>query len=124
MAPSRNARRLALLLMSLYLPPGCGAPQPFDLTAAAAARPPAFQAPVPESFRLANGLTVWLLPSTRVPLSTMTLLVRAGSGLDPRGKEGLAALTATMLDEGAGERGAIAIAEELEQLGAQLSIET
>jgi zinc protease len=123
MVVTRNATGLAIL-MSLCLPPGCGAPQPLDLTASAAVRPPAFQAPVPESFRLANGLTVWKLPSARVPLSTLTLLVRAGSAFDPAGKEGLAALTATMLDEGAGALAAIALAEEIDHLGAQLAIET
>ncbi len=48
------------------------------------------------------------------------LLVRRGAADDPVDKEGLAAITVDMLDEGSGERSAIQIHEELARLGAQL----
>ena len=48
------------------------------------------------------------------------LLVRRGAADDPPGKEGLAALTADMLDEGSGGRSAIEMHEALARLGAQL----
>ena len=47
-------------------------------------------------------------------------MFRTGAAADPPGKAGLASLTAEMLDEGAGARDALAIAAELEQLGADL----
>ena len=50
----------------------------------------------------------------------MNLLVQAGSGDDPCGKFGVASLTAAMLDEGAGTRSALEIADEVEFLGASL----
>jgi zinc protease len=56
---------------------------------------------------------------TQVPLVAFTLLIRRGASSDPAGKEGLAAVTADMLDEGSGDRSAIEIHEALARLGAQ-----
>ena len=47
------------------------------------------------------------------------LLVRRGAADDPSGQEGLAAITADMLDEGTGAMSAIEIHEALARLGAQ-----
>ena len=49
------------------------------------------------------------------------MVVRAGSGDDPTGKFGTASLTAAMLDEGAGTRSALEMADAVEFLGATLS---
>ena len=46
---------------------------------------------------------------------------RAGIGADPAGKFGLASLTADMIDEGAGSRAALEIADAVDFLGAELS---
>jgi predicted Zn-dependent peptidase len=54
---------------------------------------------------------------------SLDVILRAGSAADPKGKEGLAALTAAMLDEGAGARSALEIADEIDYLGAELRIE-
>ena len=43
-----------------------------------------------EHFQLANGLTVVVMPNTRIPAVTHLLVVKAGSGDDPYGKSGLA----------------------------------
>ena len=51
------------------------------------------------------------------------LLVRHGSAADPAGQEGLAALTADMLDEGSGNRSAIELHEALAGIGARLDID-
>lgn len=80
--------------------------------------------PVPEAFVLANGLPVRFVKTDHVPLVTIALVVPCGSASDPDGKEGLASLTASMLDEGAGPRVALDLAEEFEFLGASLSIDT
>lgn len=69
---------------------------------------------------LANGLEVRIVEQHEVPLVQVNLLVRAGSASDPRGKYGLASLTADMLDEGAGTRDALELADAIEFLGAQL----
>jgi zinc protease len=78
--------------------------------------------PAPEVFELSNGLEVWYLRSSELPLVALEVVLRAGSAADPAGKEGLAALAATMLDEGAGGRGALELAGEIDFLGAELSL--
>ena len=80
---------------------------------------PALPFPAIEKATLENGLRVWTVRHTQVPLVAFTLLVRRGAASDPAGKDGLAAVTADMLDEGSGERSAIEIHEALARLGAQ-----
>jgi predicted Zn-dependent peptidase len=83
-----------------------------------AARP--FFFPAIDKSALASGLRVWTIRHPAIPVVTLTLLVRRGAADDPRGKEGLAAMTVDMLDEGSGSRSAIEIHEALARLGAQL----
>jgi predicted Zn-dependent peptidase len=56
------------------------------------------------------------------PIVSMSLMMRSGADCDPPGREGLASSTAEMLDEGAGTRTALEVAEELEQIGADLYV--
>jgi predicted Zn-dependent peptidase len=74
-----------------------------------------------EKHALTNGLPVWIVEAHEVPLAQVNLVIHAGSGDDPRGQYGLASLTAAMLDEGAGARSALEIADAAEFLGADLS---
>ena len=76
--------------------------------------------PAIEKHELKNGLDVWLVEAHEVPLVQVNLVVHAGSGDDPADAFGLASLTAAMLDEGAGSRSALEIADEVEFLGAEL----
>jgi predicted Zn-dependent peptidase len=78
-----------------------------------------FPFPAIEKSTLPNGLRVWTVHHAQVPLVAFTLLIRRGSSSDPVGKEGLAAVTADMLDEGSGDRSAIEIHEALARIGAQ-----
>ena len=70
---------------------------------------------------LSNGLVVWLVEAHEVPIVQVTLVIRAGGGDDPQGKFGAANLTSAMLDEGAGARSALEIADAIEFLGATLA---
>jgi len=70
---------------------------------------------------LSNGLPVWLIEAHEVPLAQINLVVLAGTGDDPAGKFGVASLTAAMLDEGAGTRSALELADAIEFLGADVS---
>jgi predicted Zn-dependent peptidase len=70
---------------------------------------------------LPNGLQVWIVEQHKVPVANVTLVVKAGAGADTRGKFGLASLTAEMLDEGAGARTALQLADAVDYLGAGLS---
>jgi hypothetical protein len=78
-----------------------------------------FPFPAIEKSTLPNGMRVWTVHHTQMPLVAFTLLVRRGASSDPHGKEGLAAVTADMLDEGSGDRSAIEMHEALARLGAQ-----
>jgi predicted Zn-dependent peptidase len=69
---------------------------------------------------LSNGVGVWIVEAHKVPLVQVNLLIQAGSGDDPAGKFGIASLTSAMLDEGAGSRSALQIADDAEFLGADL----
>ena len=70
---------------------------------------------------LANGLEVYVVPVHKAPVVDVTLIVRAGATRDPDDLPGLATFTAGMLDEGAGNRTALQIAEEIDYLGAEMS---
>lgn len=78
-----------------------------------------FSFPTIEKSTLASGLRVWSVRHADVPVVSLMLLVRRGSAGDPPGKEGLAAMTADMLDEGSGGLSAIDIHEALARIGAQ-----
>jgi predicted Zn-dependent peptidase len=82
--------------------------------------PPQLKLPAIHKRALSNGVPVWVVEAHEVPLAQITLLIKAGSSDDPAGKYGLASLTAAMLDEGAGSRSALAIADEIDFLGADL----
>jgi zinc protease len=68
---------------------------------------------------LPNRLNLWTVRHPNVPVISLVLLVRGGSATDPAGQEGLAALTADMLDEGSDGRSAIEMHEALARIGAQ-----
>jgi zinc protease len=83
---------------------------------------PTFKPPTAVRSKLSNGLTLLVVENPRQPIVTLRLVVPgAGSAADPRGKAGLAAFTADLLDEGSGARSAIQVSEEVESLGATLS---
>jgi zinc protease len=66
-------------------------------------KPLAFQVPQAKEARikLKNGITAYLVPDpTGQPMVTLSVLVRGGSYLEPKGKEGLAGLMATLLRTG------------------------
>jgi predicted Zn-dependent peptidase len=81
--------------------------------------PRAFTFPAVTRSTLTNGLRVWTVPHPQVPLVALMLLVSRGAASDPPGREGLAAITADMLDEGSGDRSAIEMHEALAAIGAQ-----
>src|SRR3954469_19346252 len=83
--------------------------------------PPALKLPAIQKRTLSNGLPVWIVELHKVPVAHVSLVVKSGSGADPKGKYGLASLTADMLDEGAGARDALQIADAVDYLGANLA---
>ncbi len=132
-------RRFAALLVSSTLLAGCGAGQAAPPTAptapvpsakpAQAAKPavdrsklpapgpaPEWSLPPAQTWALSNGVEVYYLKQGNTPLVSLILVLPRGSATDPPGKSGLTALTADMLDEGAGGRSALQLSQELQRL--------
>ena len=73
--------------------------------------------------RLSNGLAVWVIERARMPVASLALLLDRGTSSDPADRPGLAALATDLLDEGAGERDAIQLADAFERLGSRLDLD-
>ena len=82
-------------------------------------RDPAFQFPPIARHTLHNGLQVRTIEHSTVPVVSIVVQVDGGAVADPPGREGLAAITADMLDEGTGSLTAIDVSEGLARIGAQ-----
>jgi zinc protease len=78
--------------------------------------------PLPKSVRLKNGLRLLHLPRHDLPLVHLSLVLRSGHAADPAGEPGVAFATAALVDEGAGERTALDISADLQDLGTALYI--
>ena len=89
-------------------PPALGADRPF-------------LAPEVKSARLDNGMQIFVVERRDLPMVSVTLATRAGSGSDPRGKEGLASLAVQVMRRGTKTRKAIDIDVTLGNLGTQLT---
>lgn len=101
-------------------PPPPPDPEAFRATAPAPSAPRPYKFPNVERLTLDNGLRVLVAPTTSAPLVTVRAVIRSGGAHDPANHAGLATLAADLVDEGAGKRTAIQIAEELGNLGASL----
>jgi len=82
--------------------------------------PPALKLPQIQKRQLSNGLPVWIVELHKVPVAQVNLVVLSGTAADPAGKFGIASLTAAMLEEGAGSRSALEVADAVDYLGADL----
>lgn len=82
--------------------------------------PPRLILPPIQEFRLGNGLRVMLMEKHQVPVVQVTVLIGAGTANDPDDRIGLAAMMADMMDEGAGKRDALELADAVDFLGARL----
>jgi len=85
---------------------------------------PQFTLPLGETFRLQNGLTVIHHRNPALPLVSAEVVVRSGADSNPLALPGLASFTAQMLTEGTARRSALALAEEVAQLGAFLDADS
>ena len=69
---------------------------------------------------LSNGLQVIAVSHHEQPAVSLRLLVRAGAAQDPEGRPGVAALAATLLDQGTTTRSAEQIANAIDSIGGAL----
>lgn len=114
----------AALLLALLLPSGCAF---FRKPAWEQPPPPATDAPVVvegslHRAELDNGLELVVLEDHRLPRIVLGVAVRRGAGIVPPAQAGLAAFTAELMSRGAGSRGAVALAEATDELGAALTV--
>lgn len=68
-----------------------------------------------------GGIEAWLVRDTMVPLFAIEFSFRGGAALDPAGKAGLADMTTSLLDEGAGDLDSQAFQQRLADLAVEMS---
>ena len=78
-------------------------------------------APV-QSWTTSQGARVYFIETHALPIVDVQVLFLAGSAFDPDDKPGLASLTASLMDQGAGARNEQQVAEALADIGATLSV--
>lgn len=78
-------------------------------------------APV-QSWNTAQGTRVYFIETHALPIIDVQVLFLAGSAFDPTEKPGVASLTASLMDQGAGARNEQQVAETLADIGATLSV--
>lgn len=82
---------------------------------------PEYTPPPVKKTALKSGLTFWHMYQDTTPLVSIHLMLPTGGAADPVGKEGLALLTADMLDEGAGKHSALELSDKLGELATDYS---
>lgn len=97
------------------------APQPASTTPPTLATAKALTLPTMVERVLPNGLRLVFVEQHEIPVVDAQLVIRTGSEADPASKAGLATLVANMVDEGAGARNALALAEEIGFLAIRLN---
>jgi zinc protease len=85
------------------------------------------EAPVVQEGRLTrseidNGLRVFVLEDRRLPRVVLSLSARRGEAMVGLDRAGLAAFTAEVMERGAGERDALALARAVDEIGASLQV--
>lgn len=89
-------------------------------TAPSPTEPRPYRFPSITRAKLPNGLRVLVAENRNAPLVSLRALVPSGADHDTFKTAGLASITADMLDEGAGERDAIRLSEDVGTLGGSL----
>ncbi|GJG85825.1 hypothetical protein tb265_10060 [Gemmatimonadetes bacterium T265] len=127
----RAARRAPLAALALGLALAAGpasgqmAPAPradsFPTTRPTLGPPKALRLPAASDRRLPNGLRLVVVPQHELPLADFALVVGTGTEADPAGREGLATMTADLLEEGTTSRSSLQIADQAAYLGVALN---
>ncbi|MFM9905868.1 MAG: M16 family metallopeptidase [Pyrinomonadaceae bacterium] len=71
-----------------------------------------------EKKKLSNGLNVWVVRQSELPIVSMNLVLGSGGTFDPADRAGVSSFTANMLNQGTKTRSAIDIANQLQEIGA------
>ncbi|HEX8636909.1 MAG TPA: insulinase family protein, partial [Pyrinomonadaceae bacterium] len=81
---------------------------------------PKFSLPPIEKTKLSNGLEVWTVRQTELPIVSMNMVFKTGGTFEAAEKSGVSSLTATLLDDGTKTRSALDIANGLQAIGASM----
>ena len=79
---------------------------------------------VPEygKFKLGNGLQIYHVKKTELPIVIVNVVINSGSKFDPLNKKGTFNLLSMCIDEGAGEFNSLELSEQFDLLGVSFSI--
>ncbi len=81
---------------------------------------PKFALPAIEKMKLSNGLEVWAVKQTELPIISMNMVFKTGATFEPEGKNGVAGMTSNQLNKGTKTRSAVEIANQLQSIGASV----
>jgi predicted Zn-dependent peptidase len=96
-----------------------------DLIVAPAAKPPApVELPNIESYKLGNGLQVFVVKSDRLPIVSVQLAVKAGRMHEPQARLGVSEFAADMLVKGTKRRNALALAKTIDFVGGTIAADS
>ena len=107
-----------LVLTGLAAAPGMAQKQ----TPPAGGAPKAFTVPAHESYALANGLKVTLVPYGNIPKVTISLALRGGNIDEARDQLGVADITGELLKEGTTTLSSKEVAEAAARMGSTLAV--
>lgn len=85
---------------------------------------PKFDVPVPQRAQLSTGVPVLFLRKSGAKLVDVVVAIKSGAAVDPPGKPGVADWTAALAMQGAGDKGALALADAIDFLGARVALST
>lgn len=109
--------------MSTFLPFALALMVPAMTAAAPALSVAPLQLPPVTEKMLPNGLEVVTVEKRDLPLVSIRLVIPTGSARDPRGKEGLAGFTGSLLRRGTATREADAIDDAIESIGGLMGVD-
>lgn len=106
---------------------GCAGAWPFTKPVWEQPPPPPRDAPVVQEGRLQreelpNGVRVLVLEDPRLPAFALGVVTVRGAGVEAAGEAGVASYCAELMERGAGDRNALALAGVVDALGASLAV--
>lgn len=78
---------------------------------------PSFALPSIDKQKLSNGLNVWIVRQSELPIVSMNMVFNTGGTADPQDRAGLASFTSSLLNTGTKTRSAVEIANQLQSIG-------
>ncbi len=81
---------------------------------------PSFNLPTIDKRKLSNGMNVWIVKQSELPIVSMNMVLNAGATADPQDRAGLASTTASLMNTGTKNRSAVDIANQLQSIGVNI----